>query len=168
MVEGVYLISLRDGKIVYTNPKFEKMFGYETGEMIGKDVVVVNAPGERSPEETAQEITEILNKTGEWHGEVENIKKDGTRFFSFASCSILDHAEYGKVIVAVHTDITERKKMEEELRLKNKTMETKEQEMKKALENSEKANKLMVGRELKMMELKKEIAGLKDKLGIKQ
>lgn len=115
MSEGVYLIRLSDGKIVYTNPKFEEMFGYGKGEMIGKNVAMVNAPSKRSPEETAKEILEILNKTGEWHGEVENIKKDGTRFFCYASCSLLDHIEYGKVTVAVHTDITERKKLEEEM-----------------------------------------------------
>ncbi len=36
MTEGVYLIRT-DGTIVYTNPKFEEMFGYKPGEMIGQN-----------------------------------------------------------------------------------------------------------------------------------
>jgi PAS domain S-box-containing protein len=116
MSEGVYLVRLSDGLIVYTNPKFERMFGYEAGEMIGKSVTIVNAPTAKSPEETAREIIEVLNRTGVWYGEVNNIKKDGTPFWCYAGCSLFEHPEYGKVIVAVHTDITERKRAEEALR----------------------------------------------------
>jgi len=112
MSEGVYLVRLNDGKIVYTNPKFEKMFGYEKDEMIGKNVEIVNATTKKTPAETAKEIIGALNKTGEWHGRIENKKKDGTHFWCYASCSIFDHIEFGKVIVAVHTDITERKNIE--------------------------------------------------------
>ncbi|MFC1482721.1 PAS domain S-box protein [Candidatus Margulisiibacteriota bacterium] len=115
MSEGVYLISLKDGLIVYTNPKFEFMFGYEPGEMIGKSVAIVNAPTDKTPEETKKEIIEILKKTGEWHGEIQNIKKDGTPFWCYAGCSLFDHPEYNYIIVAVHTDITDRKKAEEKL-----------------------------------------------------
>ncbi|KKK43591.1 MAG: Signal transduction histidine kinase [Candidatus Lokiarchaeum sp. GC14_75] len=115
MSEGVYLIRLEDLIIVYVNPRFEQMFGYESGEMIGKYVVIVNAPTEKTPEETKNEIMGILQETGEWHGEVQNIKKDGTIFWCYANVSLFDHPEYGKVIVSVHTDITERKKREEEI-----------------------------------------------------
>lgn len=113
MAEGVYLVGIDDAVIYYTNPKFEGMFGYEPGEMIGKHVSIVNAPTEKHPEETAKEIMGIIRKTGEWHGEVNNIKKDGTLFWCYANVSVFKHPEYGEVLVAIHTDITERKQAEE-------------------------------------------------------
>ena len=115
MSEGVYLIRLEDLIIVYANPRFEEMFGYDSGEMIGKYVAIVNAPTNKTPEETLCEIVGILKKIGDWHGEILNIKKDGTPFWCYANVSLFDHPEYGKVIVSVHTDITERKKREEEI-----------------------------------------------------
>ena len=117
MAEGVFLVGAEDGMIIYANPKFEKMFGYDAGEMNGQHVSIVNAPTEKDPKETAREITEVLSKTGQWHGEVNNIKKDGTSFWCYANCSIFNHPEYGRVTVAVHTDITDRKRAEEEVRL---------------------------------------------------
>ena len=45
MNEAFYLIRLDDGIIVHTNSMFEKMFGYLPGEMLGKNVSIVNAPG---------------------------------------------------------------------------------------------------------------------------
>jgi len=116
MSEGVYLIRLEDLIIVYANPRFEEMFGYDPGEMIDKYVVIVNAPTDKTPEETKNEIVGILKDKGEWHGEVLNIKKDGTPFWCYANVSLFDHPEYGRVIVSVHTDITERKKAEQALK----------------------------------------------------
>lgn len=116
MLEGVYLIRAKDGIIVYTNPMFEKMFGYGHGEMLGKHVSVVNAPTDKDPIKTAKEITAYINKHGMWKGEILNIKKDGTHFWSYAVVSIIDHPEHGKVFVSAHTDITERKKAEEALK----------------------------------------------------
>lgn len=104
--EGIYLIRVSDGIIVYANSKFEKMFGYGPGELIGKHVSVVNAPTEKSPEETGTEIMESLRKNKEWHGEVNNIKKDGTHFWCYANIAEFDHPQYGMVWISVHTDIT--------------------------------------------------------------
>ncbi len=115
MSEGVYLIRTSDLEIVWANPKFEEIFGYNPGEMIGKKAVIVNAPTEKTPEETASEIVDVLERTGEWHGEVNNIKKDGTPFWCYANVSVFNHPEYGKVILAIHTDITDRKKADEKL-----------------------------------------------------
>ena len=67
--ERVYLIRTGDGVIVYTNPRFEQLFGYEPKEMVGKHVSIVNAPGEKSPEETAKDIIKGLNETKRWTGE---------------------------------------------------------------------------------------------------
>lgn len=103
--------------------KFEKMFGYGSGEIIGKHVSIVNAPSTKRPEDTAKEIIEILNKTGIWNGEVYNIKKDGTPFWCYATVSTFEHHEYGTVWVSMHHDITERKKAEEKIKKLNEELE---------------------------------------------
>ncbi len=115
MTEGVYLVRFEDGIIVYTNPAFERIFGYGPDEMVGKHVSIVNAPSDKDTEEKAREIIEVMDKTGIWHGEIQNIRKDGTTFWCFAHVTVFDHSEHGKVCVTVHTDITERKQAEEEL-----------------------------------------------------
>ncbi|MBF0527966.1 MAG: PAS domain S-box protein [Deltaproteobacteria bacterium] len=116
IAEAVYFIRMEDGVIVYANSVFEKMFGYEPGEMIGKHVSIVNAPTEKSPEETAKEIMRAINEKGFWQGEVSNIRKDGTLFWCHASVKRFDHSRYGRVILSIHTDITARKQTEEALR----------------------------------------------------
>lgn len=113
MTEGVYLVRM-DGIIVYTNPKFEEMFGYDPGGMIGRHASMLNYPNEKNPEETAREILDILDKDGIWQGEIQNIRKDGTPFWCYASVVVFDHSKHGKVLVAVHTDITARREFEEE------------------------------------------------------
>ncbi len=115
MVEGIYLIRLRDGIIVYANPTFEHLFGYGHNEIIGKHVSIVNAPTDENPEKIAGKIMEVIEKTGMWTGEIRNIKKDGTLFWSFANVSLFNHPEHGKVMVAVHSDVTERKQTEDAL-----------------------------------------------------
>lgn len=115
MAEGVYLIGADDGLIKYANPKFEEMFGYTPGEMVGQHASIVNAPT-KDPLETANKIMGILNETGVWHGEIENNKKDGTHFWCDANVSVFNHQQYGRVLIAVHSDITQRKEDEEKLK----------------------------------------------------
>ena len=114
--EAIYLVRIDDGEIVYSNSQFEKMFGYGPDEMYGKHVSIVNAPGEKDPEETAREILNNLKQNGFWNGEVLNIRKDGTLFWSYAKVSVFEHSQFGKVLIDVHEDITERKQAEKELR----------------------------------------------------
>ena len=114
--EGIFLIGADDYVIKWANSKFEKMFGYKPGEMVGLSVDTLNAPTETTPAETRISIVNELLRDGEWHGEVENIKKDGTHFWCYANASLFDHPEFGKVIVSTHSDITERKRAEQALR----------------------------------------------------
>ncbi len=113
--EAVYLVRMDDGEIIYTNPAFEKMFGYAEGKMLGKNVSIVNDPNIQDPEITTKQIMEDLNKYGKWSGEVYNIKKDKTRFLSYANVTVFEHEDHGKVLVAAHVDITERKLLEQAL-----------------------------------------------------
>lgn len=116
LVEGICLVRASDGVFVYANPQFERMFGYESGELSGKHVSIVNAPGEKSPEQVASEIIGELVRVGMWNGEVRNVKKDGTVFWCHASVTTFDHPKFGSVWVVVHEDISERKRAEDALR----------------------------------------------------
>ncbi len=113
--EGVVLVRASDGVIVFCNPRLEQMFGYSSGELVGKHVSIVNAPTHKSPQEAAGEIIEALHASGRWEGEVYNRRKDGTLFWCHASVSTFTHAEFGTVWVSVSRDITERKQLQEEL-----------------------------------------------------
>jgi|GEM_PF-6662406 len=115
VTEGIYLIGMDDYVIKWTNRKFEEMFGYDPGEMIGMPVNKLNASTDKTPIEIRELIMDTLRDKGEWHGETENVRKDGKNFWSYAHVSIFDHPELGKVIVSAHTDITKRKHAEKEL-----------------------------------------------------
>ena len=115
LAEGIYIVGYDDHLIKYANPTLEEMFGYKPGEIIGKPISIVNAPAEKSPEETAKGVREIIYKTGKWRGEILNIKKDGTRFWCYANVSVFNHPDYGKVMLAIHSDITARKQADKAL-----------------------------------------------------
>ncbi|MEP6517642.1 PAS domain S-box protein [Microcoleus vaginatus] len=114
MAEGIALVRTDNGVIVYANPKFEQMFGYDSGELNGQHVSIVNYGSESvSPEDVNQAIRSAVLRKGEFSYEVHNVKKDGTPFWCSATCSVFKHSDYGDVLVAVHQDITVAKHLEE-------------------------------------------------------
>ncbi|MEG4271821.1 MULTISPECIES: PAS domain S-box protein [unclassified Microcoleus] len=114
MAEGICLVRTENGVIVYANPKFEQMFGYDSGELNGQHVSILNYGSESvSPEEVNQAIRSAVLQKGEFSYEVQNVKKDGTPFWCSATCCVFNHSDYGDVLVAVHQDITVAKHLEE-------------------------------------------------------
>jgi len=154
VAEGINLVGLDDGIIKFANPKFENMFGYGKGEMIGKNVVILNAPVEKTPDSVKNDIVNMLKKTGHWQGEVRSVKKDGTIFWCYEKVTLFDHPEFGRVLVAVHTDITERKKYQDQLE--------------ERLHELEVFQKATINREKRIIELKEQIKELESKLGEKK
>ncbi len=117
MAEGICLVRADNGVIVYANPKFEQMFGYDCGELNGQHVSIVNyASDPVAAEDVNQAIRSAVLQSGESTYEVHNVKKDGTPFWCSATTSVFRHPDYGDVLVAVHQDITDRKRTEEELK----------------------------------------------------
>jgi len=126
------------------------------------------------PPKTREKDTEAGPKkaiSGEFvvNAELNLISKNGKRFpFSFNGTPLKD-AE-GKIIgaIGVGRDLREIRKLINELREAKTGLEEKVKERTKEIQERvvelEKFNKLAVGRELKMIELKKEIEKLKEKL----
>ena len=103
--EGVNLVDMQ-GILRYTNPKFDAMFGYAPGELIGQPVSVLNAPSEATPEATVHAILRALRRDGRWSGELKNRRKDGSEFWTRGNIVATDHPAYGKVWISVQADNT--------------------------------------------------------------
>ncbi|MDH5639545.1 MAG: PAS domain S-box protein, partial [Nitrospinota bacterium] len=116
VAEGVQMIRMSDSVIVHANPKFEQMFGYDHGELIGKHVAIQNMPTEQTPLDISSHINSILKKKGEWSGEICNVKKDGTPFWAHTTVTRYRDPEHGEVMLAVKRDVTETKLAREALK----------------------------------------------------
>lgn len=111
-----------NSRIIYVNPAFLRTFGYTQKELVGKDFAMV-----WSASNPSDVVGEILPATlrGGWQGELLNRRKDGSEFPVFLSIScVLD--DHGKpvALMATATDITLRKRAEEELRLSEERYRT--------------------------------------------
>jgi PAS domain S-box-containing protein len=108
MAEGICLVRVADEAIVYANPKFEQMFGYDANELTGKHVSVLNYGDENK--ETTRALMQKIMAHGEATYEVQNVRKNGTCFWCGATTSVFEHPEHGTVLVAVQQDITKQKR----------------------------------------------------------
>ncbi len=109
MVSGLCMIRISDSSIIYTNAKFDELFGYEHNELTGLHVSKLNAPdANKTPSQIAKEITENLKQNQEWHGEIKNIRKDGSLFWCHADISTFHHSTLGEIYVSLNSDITDR------------------------------------------------------------
>jgi PAS domain S-box-containing protein len=111
MAEGVVLIRAEDQRIVYTSGRFNEMFGYAPGELVGRDASILRAPGEDPELTSREEIRTTLERDGQWFGQVRDVRKDGTPFWCEVHVSAFEHHEFGKVWCSVRQDITERREI---------------------------------------------------------
>ena len=118
MGEGAMLVRASDATILYVNPSFESIFGYESGGVIGKHISILDPPSELNREIASdimlRELRE-LRGNGAWSGEICNAKNDGTTFWCWANLSTFTHSELGDVWISIYSDISERKQVEENL-----------------------------------------------------
>ncbi len=111
---ALIVITDTNGRIEYVNPKFTQTTGYTSEEVMGKPLSVLKS-GKTTPE-VYKNLWETITSGNEWRGEFCNKKKNGELYFEFASISpVKDDNGVIMNYIAVKDDITERKKMEEEL-----------------------------------------------------
>ena len=112
------VITDREGHILYVNPKFTQLTGYSSEEVIGKNPRFLKS-GKQSVE-FYKELWGAILAGKEWRGEFHNKKKNGELYWELASISsIQDAAGHATYLIAVKEDITERKRLENELLLAN-------------------------------------------------
>ena len=104
-----------NGNIEYVNPKFTQLTGYTSEEVLGKNPRILK-PGCK-PSEEYRELWETITSGREWRGELYNRKKNGEFYWEYASISPVRNSQ-GVIthFIAVKEDITERKRVEDELR----------------------------------------------------
>ena len=90
--------------IEYINPKFVEITGYSREEVIGKKPDIISSG------------TAKISDT-EWRGEFLTRKKNGDPFWEYATISPIRNAQ-GVItnFIGIHEDITERRKLEDQLR----------------------------------------------------
>jgi len=113
MTEGVTL-SDEGGFMLYTNPALDEMFRYDRGELIGKHVTVLNIYPPDQNARLVSGIMEELKNRGTWEGEFHNQRKDGTSFITAARITALEICG-NRYWLSVQQDITERKRLEQQL-----------------------------------------------------
>ena len=116
------MITNNKGNIEYVNPKFTYLTGYSPEEVIGKNPRILKP--DNIPSEEYRELWETITSGREWRGEFCNKKKNGEFYWEYASISPVRNQK-GVIthFIAVKEDITERKRVEEELRKLSRAIE---------------------------------------------
>jgi len=160
-----------DGRIVSWNDGAELLKGYGQQEIIGQHIERFYTDDDRKAGRPRM-LLEKAKKNGRVEDEGWRVRKDGSQFWADVVITALyDKSARLRGFAKVTRDLTGRKQAEESLRSARESLEQRVQkrtaELEDALAELQQRNEeleqfadAVVGRELKMMELEKEIARL--------
>ncbi|MFZ4287760.1 EAL domain-containing protein [Variovorax sp. HJSM1_2] len=101
-----------DARVMFWNKSAERMYGWSAQEMIGRSVLsrIYATPLQYD------QANEALLARGEWHGEMEQLCKDGSTLWVEARWTLVrDAQDQPHSILAINTDINQRKLAEREI-----------------------------------------------------
>ena len=117
-INGIVIADL-DGVITYANDSALKMWGAgKPDEVLGKPAMIF-----AQSQEEILDIIDTIRTSGRWEGEVNAKRKVGDPFTVLISASLVKNDKGEPIcIMCSFVDITDRKKMEEELRIRNNAL----------------------------------------------
>lgn len=128
-VEGIAICNLKEpgNPINYVNKSFLSLYGYKKDEVIGKNRSILF--GAKTDAGTFEKIKTGILKHDFFEGEIELYRKDGTHFWNALTMLPLPDAN-GEIThyVSFHSDISQRKKAEAEIKAFNELLEKKVEE----------------------------------------
>jgi signal transduction histidine kinase len=107
--DGVCVVRASDAAIVYANPHFASLLGFEPGELDGSPLAAVD--GSNRTDESARlmrAMSAAVAAGGEARLEVVNKRKDGGAVRSEVRVAEFDHPDHGRVLVSVHRELSRR------------------------------------------------------------
>jgi two-component system, cell cycle sensor histidine kinase and response regulator CckA len=108
-----------EGTIEYVNPKFTELTGYTKKEVIGLNTRVIKSG--KTSREFYVNLWQTIKAGKVWRGVFQNKKKNGELFSERATISpVMDEAGNITRFIAIKEDITDRLKLEEQLRQSQK------------------------------------------------
>ncbi|MDD3445085.1 MAG: diguanylate cyclase, partial [Zavarzinia sp.] len=112
--EGI-MVTGPDKRIVSVNPAFTDITGYAAGEAVGRTPGELLRSGAHGPEFYKAMFAALENKN-HWEGEITNRRKNGEAFIEWLKIStVRDEAGIIQRYVALLSDITERKRRDQEI-----------------------------------------------------
>jgi PAS domain S-box-containing protein len=113
------LITDAAGQIVWVNPAFTKLTGYELGEVMGQTPRILKSG--HHDRAFYEQMWKTVLRGQVWHGEMVNRRKDGSLYTEEMTITpVLDENGVMQNFVAIKQDITARKSLEEQLRQSHK------------------------------------------------
>jgi two-component system cell cycle sensor histidine kinase/response regulator CckA len=109
--QDAILVRALDDTIIYWNKSAERLYGWTAAEALGQSAhTLVNASSEEFTE-----ARDALLERGEWMGTLRQVRKDGTRVITECRWTLVrDDAGNPESILAINTDITERRNLEQQ------------------------------------------------------
>ncbi|HAK87867.1 MAG TPA: hypothetical protein DHV16_03660 [Nitrospiraceae bacterium] len=111
-----------DFRIKYYNPMAEKIFGYKASEVIGKTVMDIHTK-EKVDNARFERAIEIVRKEGQYKYFVEQKKGEETKWIDSTVTGVYDNDNNLVGFVLISEDVSERKRYEDELKIKNQQLE---------------------------------------------
>lgn len=107
MTEGVAMVRIEDGTIVFANPQFDRMHGFDLGGTIGRSIDAL-VPEDLTEEEQLrrERVGWELADRGASVYENRSRRRDGTIIWCRSNAILIDDAVHGPALVLVKSDIS--------------------------------------------------------------